>query len=461
MASGSTQARALFACFARNLDEGTVLAARRLPRGRVLYPSEVNRLPRGGVPRLIAGITREELLAHVSIAISEPTRIWLLHEDSLMLASDVVRLEAPVILAGLERLIDRVTAGAPTWAEGLERLIGADEVGGGLISLEERAMRVTKALLTAVAAVPLRERAPGVPFDPEILFAPNLADGTSDLLDATVEFVRAHVMRVPYEHSHLAELMLKVRLEPFKSAAVQVRHQIPLPAMLGGTLKPGTDTVIYFEDFAHFVELKAFRSVDSLHEGHLSFTWADGAVVKVSGAKGPLQITTDGLRVLHWDGKVPPHGVDPPANGSLPPDSDDWPAVAPLSVMVVDDTYLVNRALDLVLYGLRPRGKPVRTTVDLTKHVTTDPAEQQRLMELFGTQIVTVRNEADWILLHDRAHDRIALEMAGYQDDINTYLMHPEVVGAMGGVVRSVRLVLGSAGPEGILDAFGIPRPRP
>lgn len=420
----------------------------------VRFPSEVGRALIPGPPRAVAGIGRDELVSAVRRGIRDPRQVTLMVASSLFRAGAVAPMPVPFFLDGVGVLFDHVLRSAPTPQEGLVKLLAGDMLGKRTVSLDERGMRVGKALMSATAELLSRER------DPAVLFEPRM-------LDMTAAFVRGYVSRNGYEHGSRFELRQIVEMDAVFSGWLGMRHQLQVPDLLGA-LASGPDTILYSGDTAFRVEYKAFKDLDSLIAGDLSVqrvdvtvsgtTQTESFITGVEGPAIPKQEYTGALRLLHWQNRVPGLGMEPPHNGGLPPDPAElrlWPHVSPVAVFVVDDEHLVNKALVVISDAVHRTRK---TSINLRTDTRTSNAVRDFLVDMFGGEVVEVAGRSAWEDLQDDARAWLIAQIPRLQSDVNRFLAHPKSQADLK-QINQVRLVLASDGIERIPAVLGLRRP--
>lgn len=432
------------------------LGPRHIPAPFARFPCEEGRLIIPGPHRPVAGIGRAELAAAVTAATTNRRDTFLIHRGMLLPAGDVVWREPEFFGEAVETLVDHVLRNAKTPEEqlaALQRLLGGDMVGGWALSLEERSTRVAKALMSIVAEFSAYDNLPvDMMLDPR-------------MLDWTVDFVRNYVTRGGWVHASRAELRQIALMELEFAGWLTTRYQLPLPALLGGTLLPGPDSVLYHALFAHYVQLKAYRSLGSLAIGtpviRTTEAFEDGKkITVVTGIDGPAihhQAFTDGVRSRHRSHKAPgPTVTNAPEDGTLPSNLTGWHDVSPKSVYWVEDGYLVDTALEPILGAAYARRSD---TVDIMTDVDASLTARERMIDVFGGRTVDVRGPDEVRTLQERGQAWVRTWLPHLEGDVNTWLGTTEVVDRIGRR-NEVVLVPTSDGPAAIPAALGIP-PRP
>jgi hypothetical protein len=371
----------------------------------------------------------------VGAALADPSKIRLVHVGTLMKASDVISRPTRFFTDGVDTLVAHVTATAPTAEEGMARLLGSDEVRGQLISLEERSLRLGKAVMTGTVELD----ASGL--DPALLFE-------GRFLDSTVEFIRGYIMRAGFEHGARFELRKIVEMD-VELPGLQFRHQLRIPTLSGTELRSGPDTIFYYGNTAYSVQLKSFRSLDSLLNGYLTWKEESRLITKVAGPAIPKQTFTDALRHGHWDGKVPGPTAVAPTTAGKPADLTGWYDLSNTTVYVIDDQYLLNRVMTLLSdAGRRTRRRRIVLGTDVNASVPT----QAWLTDMFGGDTVSIGDQEE---VWDTAWIWIRAQLDHVQEDINRYLLRSDVVDRLEGP-HEVQLLSATDGSDAIPAAVGI-----
>ena len=423
------------------------------------YPDE-ERLLISGALRDIGSIGGTELVDSLEQALRVPSDLHLTYAGSLMRASDVIDRPTTFFTAAADTLVNHVLATSPTPAQGMARLLGTDFVGGVRLSIEERSMRLGKGMMNAVAELQQH----GI--DPYILFEPHM-------LDYTVEYLRSYIMRSGWAHGARSELRQIVQMDIALSSWLDLRHQLPLPGILGGPLLPGPDSVLYAGGRAYYVQLKAFRDLESLFFGRLvrrrefafeaSSTGGGLDLVEViTGVYGPSalkQSFTDALRTRQYGFRVPGPSIRAPVDGSLPTSLTGWYDLHHTSVFSLDDTYHVTMANELVSDAAQRVGTTKRRyKVDLMTDINRSVRTRERLVDIYGQRVLDVTTEAEQQRLTQTALEWYDTQLPYLQGDHNRFLARQDVVDDLGGVF-DVRLVTVTQGIEQIPKVVGLTAP--
>jgi hypothetical protein len=419
---------------------GVVAPTTRAPVSR-RFASEVRPLI-GGAGVAPAAIGLNQLKGAVRAVAAARRSVQLVHVGKLVRASDVVKEPDQFYETVTERLFEYVNDTSADAAEAADRLLGADLVRGRQLSLDERTMRLVKALMTMSAELIAHGEDPA-----RVLLDPRW-------LDATVEFSRGYIMRSGYEHGLRFELRQMIKMEALASTQLgrALQHQRRLPGMAGRQLYSGPDTILHQAGLAYLIQLKAFRNLESLFGGHLSLKEELGLVKKVSGPAIPKQIVTDILRCAVWDYRIPGAGMSwhelglptNPATLAL------WDEVATTSVYVVDDVYLLNGVMALLSNAVR---RTRRVQVDLVNDVDAPIETIDFLADMLGGYNPSVGDpEAVW----DTASAYLLQQLIAHEVDISRYLGRSDVIARLGRR-QHAKLVAASQPVGTILTAVGLP----
>jgi hypothetical protein len=419
---------------------GVVAPATHAPVNR-RFASEARYLI-GGAAIAPASIGQGQLTRAVRAVAAGRRSVQLVHVGKLMRASDVITESDQFYETLTRRLFEFVNDTSATAAEASDRLLGADLVRGRQLSLDERAMRLGKALMTMSAELIAHgEDAALVLNDPR-------------WLDAIVEFSRSYIMRSGYEHGLRFELRQMIKMEALASEQLgrALQHQRRLPGLAGRQLYAGPDTILHQAGLAYLIQLKAFRNLESLFGGHLALKEELGLVRKVSGPAIPKQIITDILRASVWDYLVPGAGmswneVGLPTN---PAALELWDQVADTSVFVIDDVYLLNGVMALLSDAVK---RTRRVRVDLVNEVNAPIEVIDFLADMLGDYNPSIGDpEAVW----DTAGAYLLQQLIAYEVDISRYLSRSDVIARLGRR-QYVKLVAASQPVGTLLTALGLP----
>lgn len=414
-------------------------------------PSEFGRPELVGTAIAPAAITTGNLASAMNRVLADQSQITLFHVGNLMRASDVTRLPTDFYSGLAIELVDHFKRVAPTPAEGMDRVLGATKVKKRMLSLDERAMRAGKGLMTMVSEMTAHRH------DPAILFDPRWSDVTAD-------FVRAYIMRGGYEHGLRFELRTTLAIEKaLATAARQFRYQRRIPGLDGRQLKSGPDAVMHTGGLAYFIQLKAYEGLPSLFCGKVGFERTAGVIHKVTGPAIPKQIVADLVRLMPWGFRVPGATMDYNMAGA-PASFAGWDPVADTMVYIIDDEYLLNGVMATISQALGSPALPSPAALivddeqmlDLTK-VDWSPATTQQIRATFADLVEgDLLNVNDGRDLWDSAKSNLHALLRGFEVDISRYLGHEDVF-AMFDRRQYVKLLASSDGPEAILAALGLP----
>jgi hypothetical protein len=328
----------------------------------------------------------------------------------------------------------------------MDWVLGRSKVNKRMLSLDERAMRAGKGLMTMVSEMTAHGHDPAILFDPR-------------WFDLTADFVRAYIMRGGYEHGLRFELRTTLAIETaLRTAARQFRYQRRIPGLDGRKLQSGPDAVLHADGLAYFIQLKAFSTLASLFSGKVGLTRKAGLITEVTGPAIPKQIVADLLRLLPWGYRVPGATVDYNL-AAAPANFTGWDDVADTMAFVIDDEYLLNGVMATISQAMRGPAAVVvdgELFLDLTK-VDWEPAVINRIRETFIDLV-----EGDRLNVHEAAElwdsGKVQMQalLRGFEVDISRYLGHPDVF-ALFGRRQHVKLLASSDGPEAILTALGLP----
>jgi len=409
---------------------------------RSRYGSEVGRYPLGGAAKAPGDITEAQLVSGVRPIFRQRARIHLVHAGTLMYADDVIKKQEDFYTALTESLVRHVVAAGPTPVDAMERLLGAPVVRGRALSLDERCMRFTKALMTMEAELLAHGHNPAILLDPR-------------WFDTVTEFSRAYIMRYGYEHGLRFELRQMVLMEQTLTSSVRaLRHQRRLPGLAGKQLYSGPDTILHSGGLAYLIQLKAFRSLESLFAGSLSVKTELGLITKVAGPAIPKQTFTDCLRCKPWQYRIPGAAMEWDV-----PDVPDaailalWDEVAMVGVNVIDDTHLLNGIMALFSDAVERTG---RWDIDLVDDLDASPELIDGLTVMLADRIEhgVVRLDSPEALW-DSLSGHLLQQLTAYEVDLSRYFGRSDVFAQLGRR-QNVKLVAASQGPRAILAALGI-----
>jgi hypothetical protein len=410
------------------------------------FPSEFGRVDLVGTAIAPASITTGNLATAMNKVLADQDAITLFHVGNLMRASDVTRLPADFYSGLTIELVDHFKRVAPTPAEGLDWVLGRRKVGKRMLSLDERAMRAGKGLMTMVSEMVAHGHDPAILFDPR-------------WYDLTADFVRAYIMRGGYEHGLRFELRTTLTIETaLATAARRFRYQRRIPGLDGRKLQSGPDAILHAAGLAYLIQLKAFREFGSLFSGKVGLTRKAGLITEVTGPAIPKQIVADLLRLMPWGFRVPGATLDYNL-AAAPASFSGWDEVADTMVFIIDDEYLLNGVMATISQAMRSPAAVVvngELLLDLTK-VDWEPAVTNRIRETFIDLVEGDRlNVHEAAELWDSGKAHVQALLRGFEVDISRYLGHPDVF-ALFNRRQHVKLLSSTDGPEAILSTLGLP----
>ncbi|MDO9015263.1 MAG: hypothetical protein Q8S73_30540 [Deltaproteobacteria bacterium] len=378
--------------------------ARRVPRRKEPFPTRHARSVAGGPPIAVADIRATELLEEFQgfLDHAKTGSDWHVFDGiGLVLAQSGVPPDAFGILGeGIERLFRSVSASGTLDGAALVGLLG----DGPKVSVAEHGARLVEALLAAA-----------VDFDK--LRLPTDLLFSERFLPALRTYVRAMCTKNGYEHGIRLELRMVGVAEHFFPPETCL-HQLRLPDKKG-VLSSGPDLVVFSQNLASFVQMKAHTRWSKLGLGRLRFPNNIPGDVFI-GPEICKQALGGELRAKTWSRKVPGPGAVLPTTVNLPTNLAGWVDVGWHHTFILDDEFLANNLFDDLADTSFRKGRRVLSPDDLAV-----PKDIRRLLrETLGDSI----DVSDGAALRDRLDEWTVRMAEKIEDNLNREMQRADVV---------------------------------
>jgi hypothetical protein len=293
-----------------------------------------------GTRRAVDSFTRQELIESVgAIARTGLGRTevdfgsWATPADAVMSVAGLQDAEQFLtsVVADLVDESARINPSKP-----LNALLGEDWLGSSnpiMLSAAERMQRLSEGLVTAIGQAHLNN------IDPSELFEP-------PLLNATMRYLRSHIMRNGFDHGNYSELIRAATLGrlPLRLPA---RHQVAIPQLMAPfSLNTGYDTILANADFAVAHQNKAVEFAKAAMGGTVSPRKMGTSWYVPREPVVLAQRVSDGLRNRPWGHQLPGSTITGPLPTKVPPGTTGWDPVSRISIFSLDSPYMIGSVVE-------------------------------------------------------------------------------------------------------------------